>query len=784
MDKRTGIFAFVLLALLITVMAWTACNEHIRGGAVYNSMWFTLLWILAATVGCYFISTSSLHRRLPVFLLHVAFLAILAGALTTRLTGKTGQVRLRENQQVSSFFDEWTHNRVVFPFSLSLKSFTVEYYPGTASPANYVSIVELTDAKTGERFKSGISMNNILRYKGYRFYQASFDEDLQGSILSVNHDRWGILLSYTGYFLMFFSMLWILFDKRGRFRFLLKKLTSKTVLIVLLFACIPSVSKGEKDDPVSKPETINRDQAARLGGAWVEYQGRICPVQTLANDFTAKLTGKTRYKKFSGEQFFFGWLFFSEDWKYEPVFKLKSEELKRIAGSKDGYASLADFFDTQEHNILEPYYRKMYGSNKPEGWLREAVKLNDKFYLIEMLQHGDLLKIFPMQDEDGKLKWYAPNCVNPKDSNVYRKPEMTNIMRLLRSRTLINTLDSINIQSHSGLFVDKLLIFQQKEAGDMLPSATHLKAEQIYNRTQIFSALFKVCLTIGFLCLLYFIFVSILSTVNCCSFLSLRLCAFARDDYFAQRRKDAKFYSVRIFIEKIFHVALWVVFIAATVGLGLRTFIGGRLPLSNGYETMLMLAWFSLLTGILARRYSFLIVAFSFLLAGFTLLVAHISSMNPQITPLVPVLQSPLLSIHVLVIMIAYGLCGFMALNSLTALIVWLCGSKKTDRKDYILRMKEISELFMYPATFLMGAGIFIGAVWANISWGRYWGWDPKEVWALVTFLLMGFTFHGKTLTWFRKPLFYHVFVLIIFLSVLMTYFGVNYFLGGKHSYI
>jgi ABC-type transport system involved in cytochrome c biogenesis permease subunit len=194
---------------------------------------------------------------------------------------------------------------------------------------------------------------------------------------------------------------------------------------------------------------------------------------------------------------------------------------------------------------------------------------------------------------------------------------------------------------------------------------------------------------------------------------------------------------------------------------------------------MLLLSWLSLLTGLLVRRYSPLFVAFSFLLSGFTLLVAHISSMNPHITPLMPVLQSPLLNVHVLLIMVSYGLCGFMALNAVTALTV----NAFTKDRAYLQRMKEISELFMYPATFLMGAGIFVGAIWANISWGRYWGWDPKEVWALITFLLMGFTFHCKTLKFFNKPVVYHIFTLIILLSVLMTYFGVNFILGGKHSY-
>ena len=725
MDKKTGLFAFILLALLILLMAWATLDDDIGSGMIYNSVWFTLLWILAATVGCYFVSISSLHRRLPVFLLHIAFLTILSGALTTRLTGKTGQVHLRENQNVTSFFDEWTQNRVVFPFSLSLKSFSIEYYPGTDSPANYVSVVELIDAKTGKLLENEISMNNILRYKGYRFYQASFDEDWRGSILSVNHDRWGILLSYSGYFLMFFSMLWVLFDKKGRFRFLLKKLTTKALFMALLLAFLPTISKGGSDTRSTKPETIDRVQAEEFGTAWVEYHGRITPIQTLANDFTAKITGKNRYKNLSSEQFFFGWLFFPEYWKQEPVFKIKSEELKRISGSKDGFTCLADFINEDGINKLEPYYHQMYGSNKPEGWLREAIKLNDKFYLIEMLQRGNLLKIPSMHEQDGIIQWKAPN------------------------------MDSVAQNEQMESFFNSLIMIQ-KEAGDMLPSDAHLKAEQIYNSIQIFSQLFKICLSLGFLCLLFFIF---------------------------SLFRNSKIQGFE-WIAKLFRLTLWIIFALVTIGLGLRTFIGGRLPLSNGYETMLLLAWFSLLTGILAQRYSFLILVFSFLLSGFTLLVAHLSSMNPQITPLVPVLQSPLLSVHVLVIMIAYGLCGFMALNSLTALIVCLFGNKNTDRAADVLRIKEITELLMYPATFLMGAGIFIGAIWANISWGRYWGWDPKEVWALISFLLMSFTFHGNTLTWFKKPVVYHVFVLIVFLSVLMTYFGVNYLLGGKHSYV
>ena len=766
-----GLWAFVLLALLIVIMAYATWDGHLHGiehsnSFFYNSMWFTLLWLLMATFGCYFIVVRSLHKRLPVFLLHIAFLVILAGALVTRLTGKTGQIHLRDNHRISSFFDEWSHSKVVFPFSLSLKSFEIEYYSGTLSPANYVSIVALTDAATGEQAEHKISMNNILRYKGYRFYQASFDEDLQGSILSVNHDPWGILLSYTGYFLMFFAMLMVLFDKRERFRMLLRKLAQKTVTIAA-FLSFTSFTAAATSLLTSDSLTINSEQTAHLGRLWVDYQGRISPMQTLTNDFTMKITGKTRYQHLSGEQVFFGWLFFPEKWQHVPMFELKSEELKRIADVKDAYACLADFTDADGNNKLEPYRRQMYGSNQPEGWLKEAVKLDDKFHLIDMLQYGSQLKIFPMRDTDGRLQWYAPDMDIPAQADT-----MENMFARHFFSLYYEALIQDNVAA-ADMYVSKLKIFQQKKVGDTLPPAIHMEVERLYNRVHIFSLLFKVCLTVGFLCLLYFIFSPVIEHSKIQKFKSGKISLMGLVDS-TQRNKR---------MEKFFYFLLWIVFVAATVGLGLRTYIGGRIPVSNGYETMLLLAWISLMSGILARRYSFLIVVFSFLIAGFTLLVAHISSMNPHITPLVPVLQSPLLNIHVLIIMVAYGLCGFMALNSITSFIVWFFGGRKIDRTAYIKRMKETNELFMYPATFLMGAGIFIGAIWANVSWGRYWGWDSKEVWALITFLLMGFTFHDKTLTWFRKPLFYHIFVLIIFLAVLMTYFGVNYILGGKHSY-
>jgi ABC-type transport system involved in cytochrome c biogenesis permease subunit len=730
MNRITGYWAFGLLALLTVVMGLATWTEHKIGShhaymLFYNSFWFSLLWFLMAAFALYYIVDRKLYRRLSVAALHFALLLILAGALTTRLTGRTGQIRLRENTPTASFTDD-RRNDTELPFTLTLKSFSIEYYPGTSSPSNYISIVEIDD------IEHKISMNHILNHLGYRFYQASFDEDMHGSVLSVNHDVWGIRLSYSGYFLLFFSMLFVLFDRKERFRFLLRKLSAKTSVIICLLMMSYTSAKAQDFTP---------EQCAEWNRVWVEYNGRICPLQTVANDFTVKLTGKERYRNYSSMQVFLGWLFAPERWQYEPIFEIKSREMQQLTG-RTGFASFTDFIDKNGYNKLEPYYREIYGGGKQDALLKEIMKTSDKMHLVEMLHDGSLLKIFPMSGDDGRLQWMSPNMRFPVQKDSTDMHFAIHFISLYYK--CIQQDDAVN----ASMYLSKLQLFQQKKAGEFLPSPVHLETELLYNRLHLFDRLFKFCLTVGFICLFFFI----LSTI----------------------RKRS--YPLA---EGIFHILLWVFFIAETFGLGLRTYISGSIPVSNGYETMLLLSWLSLLTGLLVRRYSSLFVVFSFLLSGFTLLVAHISSMNPHITPLMPVLQSPLLNIHVLLIMVSYGLCGFMALNAITALTI---NSFKKDSM-YLERMKEISELFMYPATFLMGAGIFIGAIWANISWGRYWGWDPKEVWALITFLLMGFTFHSKTLKFFNNPVIYHIFTLIILLSVLMTYFGVNFILGGRHSY-
>ena len=133
-----------------------------------------------------------------------------------------------------------------------------------------------------------------------------------------------------------------------------------------------------------------------------------------------------------------------------------------------------------------------------------------------------------------------------------------------------------------------------------------------------------------------------------------------------------------------------------------------------------------------------------------------------------------------MVIMFSYALLAFVMLNGLTAVFLHLF-SKNCDTQ--IVRLQTVSQLMLYPAVFCLTLGIFIGAVWANQSWGRYWGWDPKEVWALITMMVYSIAFHRKSLPFLQKPLYFHIFTIVAFLAVLFTYFGVNFLLGGLHIY-
>ncbi len=744
---RIANVSFSLLVVLIVVMGIATFAEQANGTQYtyhhfYGTWWFAALWAIVASGSCITIFIRKIYRNIPVLILHVSFIVILLGALLTRITSVNGSMHLKEKTEQSYFIDE-SNIKQELPFSLQLISFEIENYPGTQSPSDYISRVVTTDQLTHDKKEHLISMNNILKYKGYRFYQSSFDDDLQGSVLTVSSDKYGIPVTYCGYFMLFTSMLLLLISPQSRFRSLLRNPLLKKGSMVCILLCLSLFSLKAEEQTLSKEKiTLSKEQADRFGKIQVLYNGRITSIQTLSIDFTLKLISKNSYKYVNTEQFFSGWLFFPHQWKDVELFEVKDHQLKQILEITNDHACFSNMFDSTHQYKLVPYYKEIYQNGKQNSFQKEALKLDEKIQLINMLHQGEMLSIFPY-NINGNIQWYAPMSALPKEIPQEDAIFIRQFFSLYYEAILTGSATEANA------LLDKLEHFQQKQAAFVIPSAAHQKVEYLSNTIPIFSLLFKINLTLGFIAFIFFIIQLV-------------------------RSKKIRWFST------LTTNALFVVFLIYSIGFAARWYIAGYLPLSNGYETMLFVGWCSMLIALIFRKYSELTPIFGLLISGFTLLVAYLASMNPQITSLVPVLSSPLLSIHVSFIMFAYALVGFMVLNSLTYFLSVIINNKGTiaSREKLVL----LNRILLYPTVCFLGAGIFIGAIWANVSWGRYWGWDPKEVWALITFIIAALALHEK-IKIFANPFIFSAYIFVILAAVLMTYFGVNFFLGGLHSY-
>ncbi|MDD4821083.1 MAG: cytochrome c biogenesis protein CcsA [Bacteroidales bacterium] len=749
--QLSGKFSFLFISVILIVLGVATFIEKNTGSdfvndQIYHSLWFMLLWILTAAFGIIYIVCHGFYHQKPVFLLHCSFVVILLGALMTHLTSFNGYVHLRKGETANTIILPAERSTLQIPFTLYLDEFEIAHYKGTTQPRDYISRVTISDAEKGTEKNETISMNRILDYRGYRFYQSSFDDDHQGSILSVSRDIYGIPITYTGYFLLLLASIWILATPKGRFRTLLRHPLLKGSLVLLLLLTLGSPVKGATLN--EGKSTLSEEQAEEFTHLWVQYNGRISPLQTLASDFILKLTGKQNYEGMSAEQFFTGFLFFPDTWNNEPVIKVKTNQLREALGLNDR-ASFNDFFDIRGNYKLAPYVDQPTQEQENKSFQKEVQQIHEQIQLIWMLQQGYYLNIFPIKENNGKIQWVAPADQMP--SSITEK-EKKFIQGTFPMYFLCISKNDDKLASD---LLSSIASYQQTNGSTSLPSETKRDAELLYNRIYPFKTLFMVNLTVGLILLFTVIFYAV-----------------------KNRNVDKRVYLA---VQTI----LVLLFLAQTLALLLRTYISGRIPMSNGYETMLIVSWSALLIAMLSIRKGILLTSLGILLSGFTLLVAHIAMLNPQITPLVPVLTSPLLTIHVAILMMAYALAGFMTMNSLIALFIILFAKKETASHtlEYVERLKLLSELFLYPCTLLLGIGIFIGAVWANISWGRYWGWDPKEVWALISFLVYSLSFHRTSLKWFTSTFFFHGYLLFAFSSILMTYFGVNFFLGGMHSY-
>ena len=499
------------------------------------------------------------------------------------------------------------------------------------------------------------------------------------------------------------------------------------------------------------PRHLPADVADTFCDLHVLYNGRICPLHTLAHNFTMKLTGRSSYRGLTAEQVFTGWIFHFTSWRGEKMIRLKGSAAGNLLGIDGSHAALSDFFDGSGEYILRRYIAIDSSSDSlhttsriPEADRKCIADAHEKFSIFQMLYAGQLLKIFPLRDDSGIVMWYSPgdNLTIDTDNDkwIFVKKSLDYAHELVATR---------NYEALSAMLL-KIAKFQQSEALDVMPSRFSIEVENFYNRYHSTTLFFIIAMSAGLV------------------FLIITLSFMARD-----LRQPTYFSRLMLTCGILALTYLTMLF-------AMRWIIGAHIPLSSGFDTLLFMALLIAIASVaLQHRYQPLL-PLGLLLCGMVMLAAHISEKNPQISPLMPVLNSPLLSIHVAVIMMSYALFALIMLNSAAALTLH---HFTRSCSDWVEKSALAGRIVLYPAVFLLTAGIFIGAVWANVSWGRYWGWDPKEVWALITMLIYATALHSRSLRYFNRPVFFHWFAMLAFLSVLFTYFGVNYFLGGLHSY-
>ena len=747
---------FILYILVLVCMAAATIVEKSQGtdyahAHYYGAWWFILIWAVLAALGAFYIIKRKV-KCASTLALHLSFIIILAGALLTHISAKRGMIHLRIGQPTDTYMaqdEEQGMKEEKLPFSLCLQKFEAKMHDGTNAVADYSSkftVIDGDDKSEGE-----VSMNNIYSHRSYRLYQSSYDEDGKGSVLAINADPYGIPVTYTGYALLFISLVWMLFDPKGGYRKLLKSpLLKKGALMTALI-----LSMGNIQTLHAEPATGNlqnavlpKETAEKFGELHILYNDRICPVQTFALDFCKKIYGARSYQGLTAEQVLSGWVFYGNTWANEPFIKIKSGEMKTAMNLPD-YASLNTFFNREMGGYTIGQYVQEYYNGQQDKFHQQAADIDGKIQIIMELREGVSLKVLPYTFtknvkatknhpfiKAGTTTWFSPVDKLPQAVEHQHALYIKNVFSLLNGDVKAGNISRVNE------FFVKMKKYQEVSSGNSLPTATQYKAERINNAFPFATILFMANLTLGFIALFYTI-------------------------YRMTKKREIKVLNIAL------PILLGVSFLALTFGLALRWIISGNIPMSNGYESMLTVAWFVMLISILMQLRIRIVMVFGFLISGFFLLVSHINQMDPAIGQMMPVLNSPLLSIHVSIIMMSY------ALLSLT----FICGIMGICLRSHGEELQALSRIFLYPALTTMGFGIFIGAIWANVSWGNYWSWDSKETWALITFMIYAVVVHTQSLPVFRKPLVYHIYITLAFLSIAMTYFGVNYFLTGMHSY-
>ena len=774
-DKFKKIFSsFVTTILLLLVyalgLAVATFIEKYQGTAVAKAVVYysPLFFILQLLLVINFIVVIVKHKyftrgKLGLVLTHFALIFILLGALTTHLLGKEGILHLREgetsNQIAIQTGDQTTIQTL--PFSIELKKFTLTRYPGSASPSSFES--EVIVHVDGEKREERIFMNNVLDVKGYRFFQASYDQDEQGTILSVNSDVVGRNITYFGYFILMLGFIFSLLGKDSRFMRQsrrLKELRKVSKMVgILLISTVFSFSTEAKNDTAYLLETVQKykvtpEHAEKFGALPIQANnGRMMPINTFSSEILRKLHKADQIGELNSDQFLLSLLAMPDMWMRIPFIAMSNAELANYYDLTEGACAYIEVFDSNGNyklqEKLEEAYNKMPASRT--RFDKDLMKLDEQLNIFNQLIHYQRLNLFPKEDYPNQ-KWYAPgddlSGFTGKDS-------------MFVSRIMGWYLSEVQEGLKSGDWtkadeiVGMIHTYQQAKNKKLDISPERIQVELKYNKMEVFRYCKIGYLILGGLLLLF-------------SFIML----------FRQSRwMKAVVWILGIGVLIVFHYHM--------SGMGMRWYIGGYAPWSNSYETMVYVAWATVCGGLLFVRRSTITFALATLFGGIILFVSGLNWMDPEINPLVPVLKSPWLMFHVAVIVAAYGFFGISCLIGLTNMVMMSVSGRK-NREILNARITELSivnEMSLWVGLALMTIGTFLGAIWANESWGRYWGWDPKETWALITVVIYAVVTHLHLVKRWNNLWLFNLSSVIAFASVLMTFFGVNYFLSGMHSY-
>lgn len=650
---------------------------------------------------------------------------------------------------------------LTLPFFIYLRDFQLEKYHGTNNPSSYASEVTLIDTLKTNEFEHRIFMNNVLDYEGYRFFQSSFDEDEKGTILSVNHDWWGTMVTYIGYLLMGIGMVMAIFMPGSRFRLLMRnakgvrvKREKLMVLMPLLLMANLSFAQHPSDSlPPYVP--INVEHANDFGKLVMQdFGGRYMPVNTMADMVMRKVHRSTTYKNQNANQVFVGMHTNFANWFEEDFIYVSGDSTKKLLGTDSKYAAMSDFYDLKAGYKLTEVVKKAQAKSPSNRNVfdKDFIKTDERFNIMRGVVMGAYLKIFPIKGDSTKT-WHAP---------------ADNLARLTGQDSLfVNGIMTMYvIEAHHAQDVGdwtepaKVLALMkkyQRGAGDQeaMPSDSVIAWEVYYNKADIFNKLNYLYLTAGFLLLIF-------------QFINLFRPSF--------KVKWINRVGMVIFIGLAAYHAF---------GLGLRWYLSGHAPWSNGYEAIVFIAFVTALAGILFSRHSKIVLGATGILAWLMLFVASMNNMDPQISNLVPVLKSYWLMIHVAIITGSYGFLGLSAVLGIINLFVDIFKTKASAKRLSLTQkeLRYVSEMVMTIGLFMLTIGTFLGGVWANESWGRYWGWDAKETWALASVLMYSIILHLRFIPGLKSDYTFNFMSLWGYSTIIMTFYGVNFYLSGLHSY-